>query len=122
MPPPDNDYDFVPTDLMPPVGSKYLHHLFLHPEEYEGEMVAYLRIPKKIGGRLPPGQGWGINLVEGFIPHRIWVIILTLLLISLLFGIVWAAWKHDVQGAFGAASYIATVAGVAVGCLESCIG
>ncbi|KAI7222368.1 6-phosphogluconate dehydrogenase C-terminal domain-like protein [Hortaea werneckii] len=49
MPLPGQDYAFEPGDLMPPVGSKYLLHLFRHPQDYDGEMITYLRIPKKTG-------------------------------------------------------------------------
>ncbi|KAI7368135.1 6-phosphogluconate dehydrogenase C-terminal domain-like protein [Hortaea werneckii] len=49
MPLPGQDYTFEPGDLMPPVGSKYLLHLCKHPQDYDGEMIAYLRIPKKNG-------------------------------------------------------------------------
>ncbi|EME88309.1 uncharacterized protein MYCFIDRAFT_192510 [Pseudocercospora fijiensis CIRAD86] len=66
------DYSFEPGDLIPPVGSQYLLHLFKHPEEYDGEMIAYLRVPKK-KGRLALGVGWGVHLVEGFMPDRVWM-------------------------------------------------
>ncbi|KAI7188634.1 hypothetical protein KC363_g5343 [Hortaea werneckii] len=65
MPLPGQDYAFEPGDLMPPVGSKYLLHLFRHPQDYDGEVITYLRIPKK-NGRLGLGRGWGVSLVEGF--------------------------------------------------------
>ena len=43
----DLDYCFVPNDLIPPVGERYLMHLIHHPEDYEDELITYKRIPKK---------------------------------------------------------------------------
>ncbi|KAI7159319.1 6-phosphogluconate dehydrogenase C-terminal domain-like protein [Hortaea werneckii] len=88
MPLPGQDYAFEPGDLMPPVGSKYLLHLFRHPQDYDGEMITYLRIPKKTGR---------LGLVG-----------------SLVFGAVWASKKQDVQGAFGVAAWVCTLAGLAL--------
>ena len=99
------DYCFEPADLLPPVGGQYLLHLFKHPEDYDGELITYLRAPKK-QGRLQIGVGWyviaynhlsrhlhhaclhyetcadhtltvsrGINLVEGFLPNKVWMVI-----------------------------------------------
>jgi hypothetical protein len=68
------DYDFQPGDLLPPVGSQYLLHLFKHPEDYDGELITYLRSPKR-NARLQFGVGWGINLVEGFLADRVWMVI-----------------------------------------------
>ncbi len=67
-----SDYSFEPGDLLPPVGSQYLLHLFKHPGDYDGERITYLRSPKR-NGRLKLGQGWGINLVEGFLADRVWM-------------------------------------------------
>jgi hypothetical protein len=37
----DLDYSFVPSDLIPPVGERYLMNLFHHPEDYEDELITY---------------------------------------------------------------------------------
>ena len=55
MPVERGEYDFEPCDLLPPVGSKYLVHLFKHPQDYDGELITYLRTPKK-NGRLQLGE------------------------------------------------------------------
>lgn len=68
------DYFFEPADLLPPVGSQYLLHLFKHPEDYDGELITYLRAPKR-HGRLQLGVGYGINLVEGFLAGRVWMVL-----------------------------------------------
>lgn len=119
MPLPGQDYAFEPGDLMPPVGSKYLLHLFKHPQDYDGEMITYLRIPKK-NGRLGLGRGWGISLVEGFEASRVWTMFCIFFAVgSLVFGAVWASKKQDVQGAFGVAAWVCTLAGLALGWIQA---
>ncbi|TKA35646.1 hypothetical protein B0A54_12614 [Friedmanniomyces endolithicus] len=99
-----SEYNFEPGDLLPPVGSHYLLHLFKHPEDYDGELITYLRAPKKTG-RLQLGVGWGINLVEGFEASKVWLMISGFFATgSLVFAIAWAWKKQDVQGAFGVAA------------------
>ncbi|KAI9699233.1 MAG: hypothetical protein M1820_007205 [Bogoriella megaspora] len=122
MPPPNTGYDFVAVGLMPPVGSQYFRHLFMHPEEYDGEDLAYCRVPKKMG-RLQFGQGWGINLVEDFLSHRVWALVtISSVLFSLVFAVTWACWTRDIQGAFGIACYIMAVAGMVMAWIQSLIG
>jgi hypothetical protein len=119
---PDFNYDFEHSDLIPPVGEHYLMHLFHHPEDYEDEIITYRRIPKKRGAMLKVenadvGVGWGIHLVEGFLPYKIWTLFTSLfVLMSLVFGITWAVKRGDVQGAFGVASYVCALATLAIGC------
>ncbi|KAI7286873.1 hypothetical protein KC345_g945 [Hortaea werneckii] len=120
MPLPGQDYAFEPGDLMPPVGSKYLLHLFRHPQDYDGEMITYLQVPKKSGGRLGLGRGWGISLVEGFEASKVWMMFCIFFAVgSLVFGAVWASKKQDVQGAFGVAAWVCTLAGLALGWLQA---
>jgi hypothetical protein len=82
-------------------------HLFKHPEDYDDELVAYLRTPKR-RDRLEIGTGWGLELLEGFLAERVLGAILSLFLLgSLVFAVTWACKKgDDVQGAFGVAGYI----------------
>lgn len=116
------DYAFEPGELVPPVGPTYLLHLFKHPEDYDGELITYLRVPKK-SGRLSLGVGWGIHLVEGFLPDRVWMLLSGLFaLASLVFGVLWAWKKHDVQGAFGVAAWICGLAVLSVGWLQAGLG
>jgi len=111
-----SEYDFEPVDLVPPVGSRYLLHLFKHPEDYDGELITYLRSPKR-RSRLDFGVGWGINLVEGFLADRVWTLIMSFFIFgSTIFAIVWACKRGgDVQGAFGVAGWMITLAALAVG-------
>lgn len=116
------EYSFEPSDLLPPVGSHYLLHLFKHPEDYDGELITYLRAPKK-NGRLQLGVGWGINLVEGFLADKVWIWMSAMFAIgSLIFSVVYAVKKHDVQGAFGVAAWIVTLGALAAGWLQACLG
>jgi hypothetical protein len=119
----DIDYDFIPSDLIPPVGEQYLMHLFHHPEHYDDEIITYLRIPKKRGNKLRVGEsadigvGWGIHLVEGFLAYKIWTLFTSLfVLVSLIFAVTWAVRKGDVQGAFGVAAYVCALATLVIGC------
>ncbi|KAK8215696.1 hypothetical protein IWZ01DRAFT_494916 [Phyllosticta capitalensis] len=111
MPPTNRGYDFEPHDLTPPVGSQYLMHLFLHPEDYDSEFIAYARMPKKRNTQLDVGVGWGIHLVEGFLADRVWMLITTLFgFASCVFAFVWSFVKEDVQGAFGVAAWMLALA------------
>jgi hypothetical protein len=82
-------------------------HLFKHPEDYDDELIAYLRTPKR-KDRLELGTGWGLELVEGFLAERVWGAFLGLCVLgSLIFAIIWACKKgNDLQGAFSVAGYI----------------
>ena len=116
------EYSFEPSDLLPPVGSQYLLHLFRHPEDYDGELITYQRAPKR-NGRLQLGVGWGINLVEGFLADRVWVLTSTLFAFgSVVFAIVWACKKGDLQAASGVAAWILSLSVLAVGWLQAFLG
>lgn len=117
--PSEQPYSFEPVDLLPPVGSTYLLHLFKHPSDYDGELVTYLRAPKR-RERLEFGMGWGINLVEGFLPQRVWMCLMCVFGIgSAIFAILWTVKAGDVQGAFGVAGWVVTLAGLILTGLQS---
>ncbi|KAK5015915.1 hypothetical protein LTR16_003441 [Cryomyces antarcticus] len=120
MPPLNSrDYIFEPADLIPPVGSQYLLHLFEHPEDYDRERTAYLRMPKK-RGRLDAGVGYGISLVEGFLADRVWAFIVIIFVVgSLAFAVTWTCVKQDIQGAFGVAAWICTLAALTTGWVQT---
>ncbi|KAH7556370.1 hypothetical protein BM1_05804 [Bipolaris maydis] len=114
-------YTFEPNDLLPPVGSTYLLHLFKHPNDYDGELVTYLRSPKR-RQRLEFGMGWGVHLVEGFLAQRVWAFIVGICgLSSAVFAVLWAIMKEDVQGAFGVAQWILGIAVLMVGGIQACL-
>ncbi|KAL1635265.1 hypothetical protein SLS58_010302 [Diplodia intermedia] len=117
-------YDFEPHDLVPPVGSQYLMHLFRHPEDYESEFITYARAPKRRGARLDVGVGWGVNLVEGFLAERVWLLVMVFFVLgSAVFAVVWACRRgDDVQGAFGVAGWMLTLAALVVGWAQASFG
>ncbi|KAF2876003.1 hypothetical protein BDV95DRAFT_537787 [Massariosphaeria phaeospora] len=113
--PSPHPYTFSPVDLIPPVGSAYLLHLFTHPADYDGELITYLRAPKR-RARLECGMGWGISLVEGFLAQRVWGVVLAAFGVgSVVFAVTWSVREGDVQGAFGVAGWVVAVAGLVVG-------
>ncbi|KAF2186597.1 hypothetical protein K469DRAFT_572058 [Zopfia rhizophila CBS 207.26] len=117
--PSEQPYSFEPVDLIPPVGSTYLLHLFKHPSDYDGELITYLRSPKR-RQRLEFGMGWGINLVEGFLAQKVWGCILMGFGVgSCVFAITWCVKWGDVQGAFGVAGWVVTLAGLVLGGLQA---
>jgi len=117
--PSQHPYTFESVDLVPPVGSAYLLHLFKHPEDYDGEQITYLRSPKR-RARLETGMGWGINLVEGFLAQTVWAVVMAFFGIgSCVFAILWTVKKGDVQGAFGVAGWVVTLAGLVLGSLQA---
>jgi hypothetical protein len=127
MPPKSQlDYSFDQSDLIPPVGENYLMHLIHHPEDYGDEIVTYQRIPKRRGDKLRVGGnadvsiGWGIHLVEGFLPYRVWSVFTGMFLVgSMVFGITWTVRNGDIQGAFGVAAYICALSTLLIGSLIS---
>jgi len=99
-------------------------HLLQHPTDYSDEIITYKRIPKKRDLQLRVGQhedvtiGWGIHLVEGFLAYKVWGLFTNVfVLVSLVFAITWAVKKGDVQGAFGVASWVCTLAVLIIGCV-----
>ncbi|KAE8864217.1 hypothetical protein PTNB73_05102 [Pyrenophora teres f. teres] len=117
--PSQHPYNFEPNDLLPPVGSAYLVHLFKHPIDYDGETITYLRSPKR-RERLEFGMGWGVHLVEGFLAQRVWAVMMaTFGLGSMAFAILWTLKKGDVQGAFGVAQWVIGIAVLLVGGLQA---
>ncbi|OJD36689.1 transcription factor c2h2 [Diplodia corticola] len=118
------EYDFEPHELVPPVGSQYLMHLFRHPEDYDNEFITYARAPKRRGARLDVGVGWGINLVEGFLADRVWLLVMVMFVLgSAVFAVVWACKRgEDVQGAFGVAGWMLTLATLVVGWAQASLG
>jgi hypothetical protein len=117
--PSQHPYTFEPNDLLPPVGSTYLLHLFKHPNDYDGELITYLRSPKR-RQRLEFGMGWGVHLVEGFLARRVWALTMGICgLGGAVFGILWTIKKNDVQGAFGIAQWAVGIAVLMVGGIQA---
>ncbi len=106
------NYEPMPAEVMPPIGSNLLMHLFEHPEDAEVTPVLYRKIPKKLRDRLEAcpvkgsSVGWGLRFVEGmnllaFFIYGCWGFT-----VALLVALGWLAVKGDVQGAFAIAGFI----------------
>lgn len=108
-------YEFQPHHLSPPVGSNYLLHLFKHPEDHDDEVIAYSSMPKR-RDRLESGTGWGLELVEGFIPGKVWAALTVLLILGLLvFSLTCACTRGgDLQYASRVALSTTTVTGLSL--------
>lgn len=118
------EYIYEPCGRVPPVGENMMTHWFHHPEDAQ-RSITCLRAPKKRKNKLEICQeqhtnvGWGIQIVEGWIIRRIWLLTLTLFLFgSLVFGVCWSVFQQDVQGAFGVASYMVTFVVLVVGSIQ----
>lgn len=122
------EYIYEPCGRIPPVGENMMTHYFHHPEDAE-RSITCLRAPKKRKNKLEICQGqhtnvgWGIQIVEGWIISRVWLLTLTLFLFgSLVFGIGRSVVQQDVQGAFGVASYMVNLVVLVVGSVQACLG
>lgn len=120
------DYLYETCELLPPLGENYMMHLFHHPEDGDDESLTCLRVPKKRREKLKVcqqsgiGVGWGLHLVEGWLPNRVWILVLVLFALgSLVFGICWSVLKHDIQGAFGVSAWMLALAMIVVGTVQA---
>ncbi|KAL8712595.1 MAG: hypothetical protein Q9220_003126 [cf. Caloplaca sp. 1 TL-2023] len=121
-----DEYQYQPYDLLPPVGESLMTHLFHHPHDANEKAITFLRSPKKRKQRLAicpqkgTNVGWGIHLVEGWAMTKIWLLALTMYLSSsLIFAVSWSILEHDVQGAFGVASYFIALSGLGLGTIQA---
>jgi hypothetical protein len=127
-PPEDIEYRYTPAppDILPPVGSNYLMHVFQHPDCAEPEPLCLSRFPKKLKERLRCRggikPGWGLHFIEGWSAKRIWIVVFIIFgLGSLTTGILWAVFKHSIQDAFALASYMVAFATVSVGTVQALV-
>ncbi|KAL8925522.1 MAG: hypothetical protein Q9208_003413 [Pyrenodesmia sp. 3 TL-2023] len=122
------EYLYQTCDLIPPIGENLMTHLFHHPHEANEKAITFTRSPKKRKQRLAvcaqmgTSLGWGIHLVEGWAWTKIWLLSLTLFLLSsLVFAISWSILKHDLQGAFGVAAYFVALVALGIGTVQAYI-
>ncbi|KAI4185198.1 MAG: hypothetical protein LQ346_005961 [Caloplaca aetnensis] len=122
------EYLYQTCDLLPPIGENLMTHLFHHPHEANEKAITFIRSPKKRKQRLVvcpqmgTSLGWGIHLVEGWAWTKIWLLSLTLMLLSsLVFAISWSVLKHDLQGAFGVAAYFVALVALGIGTVQAYI-
>jgi hypothetical protein len=120
-PPEDVEYRYVPAppELIPPVGSNYLMHIFQHPDCAEEEPLCLSKFPKKLKDRLRclrgVRPGWGLQFIEGWDSKKIWIILFVFFgLGSLAMGVLWAVFEHSIQDVFSMAAYMVAFATVSV--------
>lgn len=102
----------MPVEVMPPIGSNLLMHLFENPEDAETIPMLYRKIPKKLRDKLTAcpvrgsSVGWGLHYVEGMN----WLAFLAYgsfgFGFALLAALVWMPLKSDVQRGFAIAGYM----------------
>ena len=109
-----NEYRYrpMPADVIPPVGRNHMMHLYEHPDHAEDLGICLDRIPKKLKEPLAicpnrgTGVGWGVHFSEGLNWLLLYILGLIGLGLGILFGVLWAKFKNDVQGGFGIAACI----------------
>jgi hypothetical protein len=65
--------------------------------------------------RIDSNIGWGLHFVETLNTSLgVLVMFIVSTVLGLVFAVCWSVWRMDVQGAFGVAAYISSVATLAV--------
>jgi hypothetical protein len=115
------EYRFSPIvpKTRPPIPPEYLAEHFCNPSNAgEGDFCILNQVPKRTCGPLQgvlgdPAEGWGIYYDEVWDKDLITLALFIILAIStLLFGVLWAKYKFDVQGAFGISAWMASLGGM----------
>ena len=127
MPRDDNteyEFDPRPPTLIPPVGTNFLVHLMLHPDEAdELESPCSSKIPKR-RQKLQcldrgNGLGWGLYFTEGWDLSLLWLLALGLSLLGVtIFFICWSIFRQDVVGAANIAAAITSMMAIFVSSLQ----
>jgi hypothetical protein len=102
----------VPAPHNPPIGDNFLTHAFLNPAcIHPHQTWVYNQVPKRTSGKLKGSHqtaiaGWGISFREDWDWAAIWTFLLCFFLVpSLVFFLIWAFYKGDLQAASGVAGY-----------------
>jgi hypothetical protein len=124
--PEDTEYRYIPAppEIVPPVGSKYLMHVFQSPDCAEEEPLCLARFPKKLNGKLTCKgvikPGCGLQFVEGLDSKKIWIIVFVFFgLGSLIIGIAWAVLERSIQDASAIAAYMLAFASISLGTVRA---
>jgi hypothetical protein len=129
-PPMETHYDFherIPG-YIPPIGNRYLMHRFSNNAHCRDSTYCLSQIPKRVGGRPQLGfapdhfTAWVLYFQETFDMVRLCFCGMTMFLISLVFGVVWAADQKNIQDGFAVASYILALEALTVGTVQVGIG
>jgi hypothetical protein len=110
------EYEWEMTKLVPPVGSRWMMHLFDCPHDASDDISCVQRFPKKLRGMLEfsrggENKGWGIYFEEDLVVFSRFpaLVSMTGVVASLVFGVYWNITQQDIQGAWGVASWITSV-------------
>ena len=122
-----DEYTYQPCDLSPPVGERLMTHWFSYPDHaHNAQLMAFLRTPKKRKEKLvirPQRSteiGWGIQIVEGWILGRLWLVAFLFALIGgITFAICWAVLEKDLQGAFAVSAFIVSLLVLGLGAVQT---
>jgi hypothetical protein len=115
------EYRFSPTspEARPPIPPEYLADQFYRPPNADHQdFWIFNQFPKRTCGQLrgvpgQPAEGWGIYYDEMWDKDLITLVVFIILaLATLLFGVLWAKYKFDVQGAFGISAWMAALGGI----------
>lgn len=120
IPPPpgegsEYEYSPVPPQSKPPIGPKYMMHMWHCKEEVPDKDFFCKRFPKKkntpcsFAWEDGPASnlGWGLHFVEAWnVSLTVWTLFAFTLTSGLAFGISWSILKDDISGAYTVASYI----------------
>lgn len=93
-------------------------HLLDHPEDASDSKICVDRIPKKLKDMLQfthdgENRGWGVYFdEESDLTTVVRLISLLGICASLVFGTWWNVARHDIQGAWGVASWMVTAIGM----------
>ena len=124
--PEDIEYRYrpAPPDVMPPVGSRHLMHIFQHPDCADEESLCLSRFPKKLNEKLRCQKGikpgWGIQFEEDWDAKKLWIFVFVLFgLGSTTIGILWAVLEHSIQDAFAIAAYMLAFATITMGTIRA---
>ncbi|KAF1999665.1 hypothetical protein P154DRAFT_216672 [Amniculicola lignicola CBS 123094] len=110
--------------MLPAIGSTRLTQYLLHPECIKEKQKTILtQLPKRLGchGHLQVGEdeeeqtGWGIHIEEDWHWATVYFLCATLILLSLVFGVVWSIVKKDLPGGFAVSSYSVTLGSLLLG-------
>lgn len=117
-------YAPMPAEHIPPIGHNMLKHLFDHPEDANTIPVCFRKVPKKLRQLLIAcpikgvSPGWGIYFIEGLDLLKLSLCGLVGILVSVCFGVIWSVLRDDVQGGFGVACFILTLAASSVSAVQ----
>jgi hypothetical protein len=101
--------------------------MFTDPDSIQkGSTFVVDQFPKRTCGELSSNctelvHAWGICYKEDWNFIRIWWVLgIGFFVPSMLFGVLWAVFREDVQGAFGIASWWMTGGTLLIGILGAC--